>query len=202
MPDHTRFCVNGSGEVKLFSGATISGEGKVRLILDIPTIIERELLSEMPSTISAATIRLNDDALIAPAMVPVAEATPEVLLLVDDSISIRKVIAMMLEKAGYKVDVAVDGVEAMEKLANKPYALLITDLEMPRMHGYELIAEVKGNQNMQQMPIVVMTSRAGEKHQNKAIELGADDYIVKPVDEETLLNSIRKLMVEQQQEVE
>lgn len=189
-------------KVKLFSGATISGEGKVRLILDIPTIIEREILSEMPSTISAATIRLNDDTLIAPAMVPVAEATPEVLLLVDDSISIRKVIAMMLEKAGYKVDVAVDGVEAMEKLTNKPYALLITDLEMPRMHGYELIAEVKGNQEMQQMPIVVMTSRAGEKHQNKAIELGADDYIVKPVDEETLLNSIRKLMVEQQQEVE
>ena len=109
---------------------------------------------------------------------------------------------MMLEKAGYKVDVAVDGVEAMEKLSNKPYTLLITDLEMPRMHGYELIAEVKGNQEMQQMPIVVMTSRAGEKHQNKAIELGADDYIVKPVDEETLLNSIRKLMAEQRQEVE
>jgi len=188
-------------KVKLFSGATISGEGKVRLILDIPTIVERELLSDMPSTISAATIRLNDEALETPVM-PNVEAAPEVLLLVDDSISIRKVIAMMLEKAGYKVDVAVDGVEAMEKLSNKPYALLITDLEMPRMHGYELIAEVKGSQGMQEMPIVVMTSRAGEKHQNKAIELGADDYIVKPVDEETLLNSIRKLMTEKQQEVE
>ena len=189
-------------KVKLFSGATISGEGKVRLILDIPTIVEREILSDMPSTVSAATIRLNDETFGTPTMTPAAEIAPEVLLLVDDSISIRKVIAMMLEKAGYKVDVAVDGVEAMEKLSNKPYTLLITDLEMPRMHGYELIAEVKGNQEMQQMPIVVMTSRAGEKHQNKAIELGADDYIVKPVDEETLLNSIRKLMAEQRQEVE
>lgn len=188
-------------KVKFFSGATISGEGKVRLILDIPTIVERELLSDLPSAISAATIRLSDEAFETPP-VPAAEATPEVLLLVDDSISIRKVIAMMLEKAGYKVDVAVDGVEAMEKLSGKPYTLLITDLEMPRMHGYELIAEVKGSQGMQEMPIVVMTSRAGEKHQNKAIELGADDYIVKPVDEETLLNSIRKLMAEQRHEVE
>ncbi len=184
-------------KVKLFSGATISGEGKVRLILDIPTIVERELLSGLPNAMSA-TIRLDEDALETP-MLPVAEAMPEVLLLVDDSISIRKVIAMMLEKAGYKVDVAVDGVEAMEKLTSKPYTLLITDLEMPRMHGYELIAEVKGNQAMQSLPIVVMTSRAGEKHQNKAIELGADDYIVKPVDEETLLNSIRKLMAERQE---
>ncbi len=185
-------------KVKLFSGATISGEGKVRLILDIPTIVERELLSGLPAAISAATIRIDENTLETPIM-PTAEATPEVLLLVDDSISIRKVIAMMLEKAGYKVDVAVDGVEAMEKLTNKPYTLLITDLEMPRMHGYELIAEVKGNQATQSLPIVVMTSRAGEKHQNKAIELGADDYIVKPVDEETLLNSIRKLMAERQE---
>ncbi len=188
-------------KVKLFSGATISGEGKVRLILDISTIVERELLSELASDVTSATIDLNEDVFQPVPASPEQEAASTEaaeLLLVDDSISIRKIIAMLLEKAGYKVDVAVDGVEAIEKLASKSYALLITDLEMPRMHGYELIAEVRGsNQAISSVPIIVMTSRAGDKHQAKAIELGANDYIIKPVDEETLLKSVRSLLANQ-----
>ena len=188
-------------KVKLFSGATISGEGKVRLILDISTIVERELLSELASDVTSATIDLNEDVFQPVPALPEQEAAnveAAELLLVDDSISIRKIIAMLLEKAGYKVDVAVDGVEAIEKLASKSYALLITDLEMPRMHGYELIAEVRGsNQAISSVPIIVMTSRAGDKHQAKAIELGANDYIIKPVDEETLIKSVRSLLANQ-----
>ena len=188
-------------KVKLFSGATISGEGKVRLILDISTIVERELLSELASDVTSATIDLNEDVFQPVPASPEQEAASveaAELLLVDDSISIRKIIAMLLEKAGYKVDVAVDGVEAIEKLASKSYALLITDLEMPRMHGYELIAEVRGsNQAISSVPIIVMTSRAGDKHQAKAIELGANDYIIKPVDEETLIKSVRSLLANQ-----
>ena len=109
---------------------------------------------------------------------------------------------MLLSNAGYQVDVAVDGVEAIEKIATKSYDLILTDLEMPRMHGYELIAEVRGSPHTRDLPIIVLTSRAGEKHQAKAIELGADGYIVKPVDEETLLESVRKLLSTQTVEIQ
>jgi len=120
------------------------------------------------------------------------------LLLVDDSISIRKVVGIFLSNAGYDVDVAVDGIEAIEKTRNKAYDLIVTDLEMPRMHGYELIAEIRGGRETQSIPIIVLTSRAGDKHFARAIELGANDYIIKPVDEESLLQSVYKLLATQE----
>ncbi len=183
-------------KVHLFSGATISGEGKVRLILDISAIIEQELLSERASQMTSATIELYDNGFEDAISQPERKAIPE-LLLIDDSISIRKMIGMLLSKAGYQVDAAADGVEATEKIAERSYDLIITDLEMPRMHGYELIAEIRSNPALNPVPIVVMTSRAGEKHHAKALELGADDYIVKPVEEETLLQSVKNLLARQ-----
>ena len=179
-------------KVHLFSGATISGEGKVRLILDISTIIEQEVLTEGQGHVTSAKIELDDES-FAEQMIEEKNATPQ-LLLVDDSISIRKMIGMLLGKAGYIVDTAVDGVDAIEKFGEKMYDLVVTDLEMPRMHGYELIAEIRAGQTAGDVPIVVMTSRAGDKHYEKAMQIGADDYIVKPVDEETLLKSVRTLL--------
>jgi chemosensory pili system protein ChpA (sensor histidine kinase/response regulator) len=182
-------------KVKLFSGATISGEGQVRLILDISTIIEQELLSKMVSPTTTTTLQFSSEEYEEQAETPPqpVRTTPRVIL-VDDSISIRKVIGMMLTNAGYETDLASDGMEALEKITTSPYDLIITDLEMPRMHGYELITEIRKAPDMQMVPIVVLTSRAGDKHYQKAIELGANDYIVKPVDEETLLQSIKKLL--------
>jgi chemosensory pili system protein ChpA (sensor histidine kinase/response regulator) len=185
-------------KVRLFSGATISGEGKVRLILDIATIIDQELVSQTPgkirSSITSATLELPEK--VQESRPPEGKKRPE-LILIDDSISIRKVVGMFLSKAGYQVDVAVDGVEAIEKILEKPYDLIITDLEMPRMHGYELIAEVRGGSRTKSIPIIVLTSRAGDKHASKAHELGANDYIIKPVDEESLLQSVRTLLANQ-----
>ncbi len=183
-------------KVKLFSGATISGEGKVRLILDIPTIIEQELASGISKGTTSATLQLGTEdyeKFEKSGSVPAEQKIPE-LILIDDSISIRKIIGMFLNNAGYKVDVAVDGVDAIEKITKTPYDLIITDLEMPRMHGYELIAEVRSGGNTKNTPIIVLTSRAGDKHYQKAMELGANDYIVKPVDEDTLLESVKKLL--------
>jgi chemosensory pili system protein ChpA (sensor histidine kinase/response regulator) len=179
-------------KVDLFSGATISGEGKVRLILDISKIIAQELDSKISGDIMSTKLELAED--FKESVLQVAKKKSE-LILIDDSISIRKVVGMFLSNAGYQVDVAVDGVEAIEKINTKPYDLIITDLEMPRMHGYELIAEVRGGDNTKTIPIIVLTSRAGDKHYSKAVELGANDYIVKPVDEETLLQSVHKLLV-------
>jgi chemosensory pili system protein ChpA (sensor histidine kinase/response regulator) len=181
-------------KVKLFSGATISGEGKVRLILDIPTIIEQELLSKMSGKVTSTVLQVGaEDYKEVEKPVQKKEKIPE-LILIDDSISIRKIIGMFLSNAGYHVEVANDGVEAIEKISTHPYDLIITDLEMPRMHGYELIAEVRTGADTKDIPIIVLTSRAGEKHYQKAVEMGANDYIVKPVDEGTLLQSIKKLL--------
>jgi chemosensory pili system protein ChpA (sensor histidine kinase/response regulator) len=181
-------------KVKLFSGATISGEGKVRFILDIPTIVQQEFVSKMPGKVAAMTIPLESEAYeeFATPVQPKEQASE--LILIDDSISIRKMMGMFLSNAGYQVELANDGVEAIEKISTHPYDLIITDLEMPRMHGYELIAEVRSAPETKQIPIIVLTSRAGDKHYKKAMDLGANDYIVKPVDEGTLLESVRKLL--------
>ncbi len=188
-------------KVEFFSGATISGEGKVRLILDIAKIIEQELVSRTPSAVTSTTLELVEESEghvlnESEDQGQVTKKAPE-LILIDDSISIRKVLGMFLSNAGYQVDVAVDGVDAIEKITTKSYDLILTDLEMPRMHGYELIAEVRSEQNTATTPIIVLTSRAGDKHYSKAMELGANDYIVKPVDEETLLQSVKKLLTKQ-----
>ncbi|PID58629.1 hypothetical protein CSB45_03540 [candidate division KSB3 bacterium] len=175
-------------KVRLFSGATISGEGNVRLILDISTIIDQELLGADPKHSSSGIIGPGG-----PIEAQPDQAVPQ-LLLVDDSISIRKIIGMLLEKAGYEVDTAVDGVDAVEKCSEKNYDLIVTDLEMPRMHGYELIAEIRSGSMADDIPIIVMTSRAGEKHYKKAMQLGANDYIIKPVEEESLVQSVRTLL--------
>jgi chemosensory pili system protein ChpA (sensor histidine kinase/response regulator) len=181
-------------KVELFSGATLSGEGKVRLILDIPTIISQQITAKLSANVTATTVPLDDqeyeDVDIA---MPDEPRSPE-LLLIDDSISIRKVVGMFLSNAGYRIEVAVDGLDAIEKIDAGDFDLIITDLEMPRMHGYELIAELRSRDSMNDVPIIVLTSRAGDKHSQKARELGANDYIVKPVDEETLLTSVRNLL--------
>ena len=204
-------------KVKIFSGATISGAGKVRLILDIQTMIEQEFgangAGKTPHPPLSPRSRGDErgsggnfafleggrgeadatEAEVIEEAAPVKPKTPE-LILVDDSISIRKVVGMFLSNAGYNVEAATDGVDAIEKISKTPYDLIVTDLEMPRMHGYELIAEVRRESATKNIPIIVLTSRAGDKHYQKAMELGANDYIIKPVDESTLLESVRKLL--------
>jgi chemosensory pili system protein ChpA (sensor histidine kinase/response regulator) len=88
----------------------------------------------------------------------------------------------------------VDGLDAIEKVDETEFDLIVTDLEMPRMHGYEFISEIRSRRAMDHVPIVVLTSRAGDKHSQKAKDLGANDYIIKPVDEETLLTSVKTLL--------
>ena len=182
-------------KVQLFSGATISGEGNVRLILDIPTIVQRELSLKGSGDGTTATVRMDADEELEgfDADVQKKNAAPE-LLLVDDSLSIRKVVGMFLSNAGYTVQAAVDGLDAVEKLDDAKFDLIVTDLEMPRMHGYELISEIRSRAALDRVPIIVLTSRAGDKHSQKAKELGANDYIIKPVDEETLVTSVRTLL--------
>lgn len=109
------------------------------------------------------------------------------ILLVDDSLSVRRHVGRSLERFGYQVATASDGQEALERLlAGEQADLLLSDLEMPRMNGFELLRAVRSSPAHAQLPVVIMTTRAGEKHQQLAMELGANDYLAKPAEERLL----------------
>lgn len=124
---------------------------------------------------------------------PVSHAAPHILA-VDDSVSVRRYVAGILEHAGFEVTMAVDGIDALDKLAHDTFDLILTDLEMPRMHGFELITEIKATPNLRKLPIVILTGRMGEKHSRKGLELGAAAYLVKPFEETALVSTIRDVL--------
>ena len=174
-----------------FGGATIDPEGRVVLVLDPARLLARE-------TQVAAAPELSSDALApADSLVPYAEApepkaSEQLLLLIDDSLSIRKFVGRMLESAGYKVDTAMDGEEGLRKASAQNYRLIITDLEMPKLNGYEVIQGLRSRLQTQQTPIIVMTTRAGDKHRQMALNIGASSYIAKPVEERALIQEIER----------
>ena len=121
-----------------------------------------------------------------------AEVIEQMILLIDDSLSIRKFVGRMLETAGYEVDTAVDGEEGLRKASAKNYRLILTDLEMPKFNGYEVIQALRSRPQTQQTPIIVMTTRAGDKHRQMALNIGASSYIAKPVEERALIQELER----------
>jgi len=168
--------------VRMFSGATISGEGDVRLILNVSHLFGEEAITTKTSYIEGR-----------PAAAEAPKRKPRVLV-VDDSISIRKYVQRFLDRSGYEVETATDGMNALEVLGKMKFDAVVTDLEMPVMHGYDLIAEMKRNPVFGVIPIIVLTSRAGDKHRQKAIEMGAQDYLVKPFEEQEMIEALKKLL--------
>jgi chemosensory pili system protein ChpA (sensor histidine kinase/response regulator) len=98
----------------------------------------------------------------------------------------------MLENAGYQVDTAVDGEDGLRKAAAQSYRLIFTDLEMPKLNGLEVIQALRSRPQTQRTPVVVMTTRAGDKHRQMAISIGASAYIAKPVEERALLQEVER----------
>ncbi|OGW52059.1 MAG: hypothetical protein A2Z50_02925, partial [Nitrospirae bacterium RBG_19FT_COMBO_42_15] len=189
--------VNYLKDIGLFSGATISGEGNVRFIIDTAALIEDSLLTGKKG-VGVRTILKSEDRGSDAAASTVKKRETQLekpkIIIVDDSISIRKYVSHFLTRAGYEVEVASDGFEALNKIGQIKVDLIVTDLEMPVMHGYELIAELKRVPDLSKIPIIVLTSRAGEKHRQKAFEMGAQEYVVKPFEEDVLIDSIKKLL--------
>jgi chemosensory pili system protein ChpA (sensor histidine kinase/response regulator) len=167
-----------------FSGATISGEGRVLLLLD-PT-----LLRETASLIGPAAPGGSRAAAVPP--VQATEERPRVML-VDDSISIRKFVGQMLEKAGFRVVTAVDGHDALQQLTELTVDAIVTDLEMPRVNGYALIEDLRRRAATREVPVVVLTTRAGGKHASLARRLGVRHYVAKPVDEQSFVRLIESI---------
>jgi chemosensory pili system protein ChpA (sensor histidine kinase/response regulator) len=100
----------------------------------------------------------------------------------------------MLESAGYKVHTAVDGEEGLRMASAQDYRLILTDLEMPKVNGYEVIQGLRSRPQTQETPIIVMTTRAGEKHRQLALSVGASSYIAKPVEERALIQEVERLI--------
>jgi chemosensory pili system protein ChpA (sensor histidine kinase/response regulator) len=168
-----------------FSGATISGDGRVILLLD-PTLLRESAVRRPLDDVDRAhapAARSGEPAVIRPTV-----------MLVDDSISIRKFVGQMLEKAGFRVVTAVDGQDALQQLLEVTVDVVVTDLEMPRLNGYALIEDLRRRSSTRDVPVVVMTTRAGSKHESLARRLGVQHYVTKPVDEQAFIGLVASVV--------
>ena len=125
-----------------------------------------------------------------PSMMAGATQVPLVMV-VDDSITVRRVTQRLLKREGYRVVLAADGLQALERLAEEKPAVVLSDIEMPRMDGFDLARNIRADANLRDLPIVMITSRIAEKHREHARELGVDHYLGKPYSEDELLGLVR-----------
>jgi len=110
---------------------------------------------------------------------------------VDDSITVRRVTQRLLKREGYRVAVAADGLQALERLQEEMPMVVLTDIEMPRMDGFDLVRNIRMNERLRDLPIIMITSRIAQKHRDHARELGVNHYLGKPYSEDELLNLVR-----------
>lgn len=161
-----------------FSGATILGDGAVVLILNISTL-DAGATAQNASARRATQPRQRREVLV-----------------VDDSLSVRRSVANLMKSAGWTVTTARDGMEGLEQLQQMPHQpdLVIMDIEMPRMDGYELATRLRAKPEFDSVPLIILTSRAGEKHRRKASGLGVDGYLVKPCPDDVLLEEVTRCL--------
>ncbi len=163
------------------TGATVLGTGEIVLILNPIILAGREL---------AAAARAAEGMPVAPAEpVPVAPVVPTVMI-VDDSLTVRKITGRLLAREGYNVLTAKDGVDAMEQLHDAVPDVMLVDIEMPRMDGFDLSRNVRADSRLKHIPIIMITSRTADKHRAYAKEIGVQVYLGKPYQEEELLAHI------------
>jgi len=186
--------------VKLFPGTTIAPDGSLILLIDLNRMVAAEPNERrtVQASASAARVFAPGSAAVARGTIP-TEAIDRVdqervIVVADDSISVRKFVGRMLEKNGYRAKLAADGLEAAEIISQFGCHLVITDLEMPRMTGYELMAQLRQSPTTKRIPVLVVTSRAGAKHRDRAMKEGASAFLTKPVQEDQLLAAIEQLI--------
>jgi chemosensory pili system protein ChpA (sensor histidine kinase/response regulator) len=174
--------------VRGVSGATVTGDGSVVVILDLHAVIREQLALGM----ARATLlqpfgtgpAINED------------ADEKTVMVVDDSVTVRKVTSRFLEREGFNVITAKDGAEALLLLQDHMPDVMLLDIEMPRMDGFEVAKNVRSSSRLKHLPIIMITSRTGEKHRERALGLGVNRYMGKPYQEDLLLNNINELLKE------
>ncbi len=160
------------------SGATILGDGNVVVILDLLALIRAQ----------------GGEGLVANKRPMAGAAKTRCVMVVDDSVTVRKVTSRLLERQGMDVIVAKDGVEAVALLQERRPDIMLLDIEMPRMDGFEVARQVRHDERLADLPIVMISSRTGEKHQEHAAELGVNSFLGKPFQENELLATIDRLV--------
>ena len=159
------------------AGATVLGSGDIVLILNPVQI--------------AATGRVpqageGDTAGFAPTVIEIAPT----VMVVDDSVTVRKVTQRLLAREGYQVMLAKDGIDALRQLQDTVPDVMLVDIEMPRMDGFDLTKSLRGDDRWKHLPIVMITSRTADKHRSHAMSLGVDAFLGKPYDEDELLRRV------------
>jgi chemosensory pili system protein ChpA (sensor histidine kinase/response regulator) len=171
------------GDVGGISGATVLGDGSVVIILDCMALV-RGYEAGADSAPDAAV------------EVEAAESVPSVrtIMIVDDSVTVRKVTSRLMERQGFEVITAKDGIDAMNQLQDVRPDVMLLDIEMPRMDGFEVLRSVRRDESIKDLPIIMITSRTGEKHKQQAMELGVNQYLGKPFQEASLLATIEEVI--------
>jgi chemotaxis protein histidine kinase CheA/CheY-like chemotaxis protein len=167
-------------------GATIMGDGSVLIILDLAPLVRHGITRRQE--------RLAEGLSAVPAPVVEEVRVRPLVMVVDDSITMRKVTGRVLERHEYEVGTAKDGVDALEKLHERVPDLMLLDIEMPRMDGFELAAHMKADPRLRHVPIIMITSRTGDKHRQRAFDIGVDRYLGKPYQEAELLTQISEVL--------
>jgi len=178
-----------------FTNCTIMGDGRIVPLVNVPellqTITSDGWSAPSPTPQSSKPILVPTSA--APTLsLPAQKAT---ILVVDDSINVRRFLALTLEKAGYQVEQAKDGQEALERLQRGlQVQAVICDIEMPRLDGFGLLARVKSTDALKHLPVIMLTSRSGDKHRQLALNLGATAYFSKPYNEQVLVRNLEQIV--------
>ena len=157
------------------------GDGKIVLIVNPVQLANREVLGVGSIKVTSTAPVLKE------------EAVP-LILVVDDSLTMRKVLSRTLEREGYEVITAKDGMDAIQVLQENSPDIMLTDIEMPRMDGFELVRNVRDDEKTAELPIIIISSRTAEKHRNLAKEIGVNAFLGKPVQDEDLLMQVSILL--------
>jgi chemosensory pili system protein ChpA (sensor histidine kinase/response regulator) len=168
------------------AGATVLGNGEILLIINPVQLAQRTAVPAFDHSAEQVAPEL-------PRM-SVAQAGRPLVMVVDDSLTVRRITSRLLAREGFDVLAAKDGVEALELLGAETPDVILLDIEMPRMDGFEFTRTIKGNPERARIPIVMITSRTAEKHRNRAKDLGVDLYLGKPFQEEELLKHLREML--------
>jgi chemosensory pili system protein ChpA (sensor histidine kinase/response regulator) len=168
------------------SGGTILGDGSVVIILDLPAMIRSQSNIEYQQAMELDAIEAEKRHKL--------KVRTKRILVVDDSVTVRKVTTRLLERNGFEVFTAKDGVDAIATLQDHIPDLMLLDIEMPRMDGFEVASIVRHDSRLKHVPIIMITSRTGDKHRNRAFSIGVNEYLGKPFQEDNLLANIEKLL--------
>ncbi|HEX5864952.1 MAG TPA: response regulator, partial [Casimicrobiaceae bacterium] len=170
------------------AGATVLGTGEVVLIINPVQLAQRnDAQDQAPMVVSTMQAARA-------AAATAAAAGPPLVMIVDDSLTVRKITSRLLTREGFEVATAKDGLDALQMLSERTPNVILLDIEMPRMDGFEFAKTLRSDVRVAHIPIIMITSRTAEKHRNRARELGIEVYLGKPYQEEELLRHLREML--------